>query len=520
MGNQIVYPENNQLPRDLFSCGQSKQAVSLYHSNYQYRIDKMGVVLNYGQIPLIKSRYMEYINNEEHPYGENVIVAIMSYTGYNVEDAILFNQGSVDRGLFRTTYFNMYETREESASVSDSKTDTRFSKVLNENVSGIKPGYDYSDLDDYGLIKENTMVDDKKVIIGKVINDYQNDSIVDDSVYPKKGQLGFVDKSFITEEEEGFRLAKVRIREERIPAIGDKFCSRCGQKGTLGNLIPEDDMPYTSRGLKPDIIINPHAIPSRMTIGQLIETVVGKAGLIYGGFGDCTAFNNKGSKIEVFGQMLSNLGYTSSSNEVLYNGMTGEQLKTDIFIGPTYYMRLKHMVKDKINYRAKGPRTLMTRQTVQGRANDGGLRIGEMERDGIIGHGATSFLNESMMIRGDKYYAAVCNKTGCLAIYNKSKNIFLSPMADGPIKFTGNLEDNLNIENISKHGRDFSIICIPYCFKLLMQELAAMNVQMRIITEDNIDQIQNMSYSNTINDLLMEDKVNYTQVALDNRTKK
>lgn len=177
------------------------------------------------------------------------------------------------------------------------------------------------------------------------------------------------------------------------------------------------------------------------------------------------------------------------------------------------------MVKDKINYRAKGPRTLMTRQTVQGRANDGGLRIGEMERDGIIGHGATSFLNESMMIRGDKYYAAVCNKTGCLAIYNKSKNIFLSPMADGPIKFTGNIDDNLNIENVSKHGRDFSIICVPYCFKLLMQELGAMNVQMRIITEDNIEQIQNMSYSNTINNLLMEDNVNYTKVALDNRSK-
>ena len=294
MGNQVVYPENNQLPRDLFSCGQSKQAVSLYHSNYQNRIDKMGVVLNNGDIPLVKSRYMEHINHEEHPYGENVIVAIMCYSGYNVEDSILFNEGSVKRGLFRTTYFNMYQTRESSTKVANSKVNNRFSPVVTEGAIGVKPGYDYSNLDEHGLIKENTVMDDKKVLIGKVEDDPSEPGIlVDDSVYPKKGQLGVVDKSFITEEEEGFRLAKVRIREERVPAIGDKFCSRCGQKGTVGQLIPERDMPFTKNGLKPDIIINPHALPSRMTIGQLIETVVGKAGLEYGAFGDCTAFNNR-----------------------------------------------------------------------------------------------------------------------------------------------------------------------------------------------------------------------------------
>ena len=306
MGNQVVYPENNQLPRDLFSCGQSKQAVSLYHSNYQNRIDKMGVVLNNGDIPLVKSRYMEHINHEEHPYGENVIVAIMCYSGYNVEDSILFNEGSVKRGLFRTTYFNMYQTRESSTKVANSKVNNRFSPVVTEGAIGVKPGYDYSNLDEHGLIKENTVMDDKKVLIGKVEDDpFEPGILVDDSVYPKKGQLGVVDKSFITEEEEGFRLAKVRIREERVPAIGDKFCSRCGQKGTVGQLIPERDMPFTKNGLKPDIIINPHALPSRMTIGQLIETVVEKAGLEYGAFGDCTAFNNKGSKIEEFGNLLT-----------------------------------------------------------------------------------------------------------------------------------------------------------------------------------------------------------------------
>lgn len=499
MGNQIVFPENNQLPRDLFSCGQSKQGVSLYNSNYQNRIDKMGVVLNNGQIPLVKSRYLEYIYNEEHPYGLNAIVAIGSFNGYNVEDSILFNQGSLDRGMFDTTYFNMYETREESSKVSNSTIDSHLSNIENENVVGKKPGYDYSLLDENGLIKENTLLDDKKVIIGKVIKNPNNpDNFLDASITPKKGQLGYVDKSFITEGEEGYRLAKVRIREKRKPAIGDKFCSRCGQKGTIGLIIPEKDMPFTDEGIRPDLIINPHALPSRMTIGQLVETIMGKTCSLIGGFGDCTAFQNKGPKHIIFGKLLQDLGYSSSGNEILYSGITGNQLKMEMFIGPCYYMRLKHMVKDKINYRAQGPRTVLTRQTVQGRANDGGLRIGEMERDSIISHGATKFLSESMLKRGDEYYMAICNNTGTIAIYNEYKNIFISPFADGPLKFNDNIDGNKNIEIITKYGRSFSIIKVPYCFKLLMQELQAMNIQMRIITEENIKQLTSMNYSNTI----------------------
>ena len=499
MGNQIVFPENNQLPRDLFSCGQSKQAVSLYSSNFFARIDKMGVVLNAGQIPLIKSRYLQYINNEEHPYGENVIVAIMVYGGYNVEDSILFNEGSVSRGMFRTTYYNMYESREESSKIGENDIDSHFQNIEDANISRLKHGYDYSVLDKYGLIKENTEMDDKKVIIGKIqTNLVEPDMSIDASVYPKKGQLGFVDKTFMTEDEEGFRLAKVRIREERVPVIGDKFCSRCGQKGTIGLVIPEKDMPFTEDGMKPDLIINPHALPSRMTIGQLVETLMGKACITAGGYGDCTAFVNKGSKHELFGKILNQNGYNSTGNQLLYNGMTGEQIQANIFIGPTYYMRLKHMVKDKINYRARGPIEMLTHQTVGGRAKDGGLRIGEMERDGIIAHGAAGFLQESMLTRGDEYYMAVCNNSGTIAIYNNTQNLFLSPMADGPIKFQETIDKTLNIENITKYGRNFSILKIPYTFKLLIQELQTMNIQMRLITEDNIDQVTNMAYSNNI----------------------
>ena len=506
MGNQIIFPENNPVTRNSFSCGQSKQAVSVYHSNYQMRIDKMGVVLNYGQIPLVKSRYMSYINNEEQPYGINVIAAIMTYTGYNVEDAILINEGSVKRGLFYTTYYSMYESREESSSVNGSLSNSHFSDVMSKNVKGIKPGYDYSNLDKYGIIRENVPLDDKMVVIGQVTSS-SNDSdvVMDASVFPKKGQLGFVDKSFITEGEEGFRIAKVRVREERYPAIGDKMASRAGQKGTIGLIIPEEDMPFCADGTRPDLIINPHAIPSRMTIGQLIESLLGKVTVNYGGFGDCTAFQTKGPNTALYGEALVNAGFHSSGNQILYNGMTGEQLYSEIYMGPTYYMRLKHMVKDKINYRARGPNTQLTRQAVQGRANDGGLRIGEMERDGVMAHGASAFLNDSFMVRGDEYHMAVCNKTGCVAIYNQALNLFLSPFADGPINFKGTVDGKMNIDNISRYGRSFSIVRIPYSLKLLIQELQVMNIQMRIITDDNIDQLMNMSYSDNVNKLLKTD---------------
>ena len=512
MGNSVIYPEHNPCARNLFSCGQSRQAVSVYHTNHQMRLDKMGVVLNYGQTPIVKSRYLEYINNEEMSYGVNAIVAIMCYTGYNVEDAILINEGAVKRGLFRTTYYTSYVGYEESSKVKGSSVESYFTNIETKiGVQKIKDGYDYSRLDENGLVKENTLIDDKIILIGQVTQTSENKGLLtDNSITTKKGQLGFVDKAFLTEGEEGFRIAKIRIREERLPAIGDKMASRSGQKGTVGLVIPEEDMPFTADGIRPDLIINPHAIPSRMTIGQLVESVLGKLGVINGSFGDCTAFSTKGSNYDVYGNLLVQHGYHKSGNEILYSGYTGEQLYSDIYIGPTYYMRLKHMVKDKINYRATGKRSALTRQTNQGRANDGGLRIGEMERDSIMGHGMSYFLNESFMVRGDQYYMAVCNKTGTIAIYNEEKKLFLSPFADGPLNFNITSKTTSVINSVSKFGRSFSIIRIPYSLKLLIQELQVMNVQMRIITEDNVDQLLNLSYqSHNINKLLnIEENLN------------
>ena len=508
MCNLINYLEHNPASRNSFSCGQSKQACSLYHTNYQLRMDKTAVVLNNGQIPLVKTRYLQYINNEENPYGENVIVAIMCYTGYNVEDAILINEGALQRGLFRTTYYTTYEAAEEKEVkqeiVMKEKTFSNIDKFT--NVIGIKPDYDYSKLDEQGMIPENTEIDDRIVLIGQTEMADQSGGRKDCSKVPKKGQVGIVDKIFMTEGEEGRRIAKVRIREERIPNIGDKFASRAGQKGTIGMIIPEADMPFTKDGIRPDMIINPHALPSRMTIGQMIECIVGKGCALKGTFGDCTAFYNRENKLSVFGDILLRNNFHSTGDEILYNGMNGKQLEASIFIGPTYYMRLKHMVKDKINHRARGPRTNLTRQPVSGRANDGGLRIGEMERDAVISHGMSHFLKESMMERADAYQIAVCNHTGMMAIYNPARDILLSPGADGPIKYTGSLfqENQQEVQQITKYGKHFSVVQIPYAMKLLIQELQAMNIQVRIITEDNMKQIENMNFSHNLDFLLGE----------------
>ena len=507
MGSQVIFPEHNQLPRDLFSCGQSKQAASLYHSNFLNRIDKTGIVLNYGEMPLCKSRILKYIHEEKHPYGSNVIVAIMSYNGYNVEDAILMNEGSLNRGLFHTTYYNMYEAYEETSTIGDGNTNTVLTNVTSEYGIEVKPGYDYSKLDDNGLIAEEEQMDDKKVVIGAVsFNEDEPDMISDSSVFPKKGQLGFVDKTYVTKEEVGKRISKVRIREQRIPNIGDKFCSMCGQKGTIGAIVREADMPFTKDGIKPDIIINPHAIPSRMTIGQLIESLMGKLGLSLGAFMDATPFTTEESKIKQVQNQLSMNGFHSSGNEYLYNGMTGEMIEHSIFIGPTYYMRLKHMVKDKINYRSKGPRTLLTRQTNHGRANDGGLRIGEMERDGVIGHGCSYFLSDSLMNRGDKYRMAVCNHSGTIAIYDKEQKQFFSPILDGPIKYDMEDNDGLSGMKISQFGKSFSIVEVPYCFKLILQELSSMNIQMRLITNENVHEM-NLGKARKVSEILKANRI-------------
>jgi DNA-directed RNA polymerase beta subunit len=489
MGNQIVFPENSALPRNDYSCIQGRQSVSLYHSNYLNRIDNMGVLLDYGQKPIVKSRYTRYLNNEALPYGENAIVAIMTHTGYNVEDSILINESAVKRGLFHTTYYTMYETYEETGSLAGN-SEKRIANVTKFPTTNLKPGYNYNELDEHGLIKVGTILTDKMVMIGRIQFQKESpDKIADASVFSSKGHTGIVDRVYLTENEEGKRIAKIRVREERTPQIGDKFSSRCGQKGTIGTLIPEENMPFTKDGIRPDLIINPHCMPSRMTINQLIECLFSKMAVQKGIAVDCTAFVNKGPKHEIVGGLLHEYGYHSSGNDLLYNGMTGELIESEIFMGPTYYLRLKHMVQDKINYRAGGPRVALTRQTNHGRSNDGGLKIGDMERDCILSHGMSAFMCDSMMKRGDAYQMAICNQSGSIAIYHRDTQQFYSPMVDGPLTFEKTETDTFTPSLITKYGKEFSKVDVPYCLKLLIHELTAMNIQMRLITSDNIENL-------------------------------
>jgi DNA-directed RNA polymerase II subunit RPB2 len=328
------------------------------------------------------------------------------------------------------------------------------------------------------------------VMIGRIQFQKESpDKIADASVFSSKGHTGIVDRVYLTENEEGKRIAKIRVREERTPEIGDKFSSRCGQKGTIGTLIPEENMPFTKDGIRPDLIINPHCMPSRMTINQLIECHFSKMAVKKGISVDCTAFVNKGPKHEIVGSLLQEYGYHSSGNDLLYNGMTGEQIESEIFMGPTYYLRLKHMVQDKINYRAGGPRVALTRQTNHGRSNDGGLKIGDMERDCILSHGMSAFMCDSMMKRGDAYQMAICNQSGSIAIYHRDTQQFYSPMIDGPLVFEKTESDTFTPSLITKYGKEFSKVDVPYCLKLLIHELTAMNVQMRLITSDNIENL-------------------------------
>ena len=485
LGNCTPFPSHNQSPRNVYSCCQAKQGLGVYTSNFNNRFDTNGYILDYPQKPLIGSRYLKYIDPNVS-YGINTIVAIACYTGYNVEDSIIINRSALKRGLFRTTSYYIYQDTKDEQSY--------YKNPLLNNITNIKKGVSYESLDENGIIKEETKITENAVLIAKYTETEQKNIdgdetfIRDNSITTKPSDKGFVDKVFITP-----KMAKVRIRKTREPEIGDKFCSRHGQKGVIGMLLNEEDMPFTKDGLKPDIIINPHAIPSRMTIGHLIECLTGKVCSNQGFQADATAFIDTHNPIENIANALqNNCNYERYGNEIMYNGLTGKQLETEVFIGPTYYLRLKHMVQDKVHSRSTGPRTFKTHQPASGRSNDGGLRIGEMERDAILSHGMSSYLKESMYDKSDKYTFNVCNTTGMMSVSNNSENKHFSPAVDGPMEYNISKKDNytdIKFKWNSNNAYNFSKINAPYAFKLLLQELETMNIVPRLIT-NNVDEYQ------------------------------
>jgi DNA-directed RNA polymerase II subunit RPB2 len=458
----IPFPEHNQAPRNTYQCAMGKQAIGIYVTNYQRRMDKTAYVLTYPHRPLVDTRLMQMIQLAEIPSGAPLIVAIMSYTGYNQEDSVLVNQGAIDRGMFSAT---IYHTEKDEDKKINGDEEVRCHPDASK-TKGMKFG-NYDKLNQRGVMPANTFIENRDIIMGKVIpiKDNRNDptKIVkyeDISRVYHTSEECYVDKSYIDSNGEGYCFCKVRVRAFRKPVIGDKVSSRMGQKGTIGNIIPERDMPFTKEGIRPDIIINPHAIPSRMTIGQLKETLLGKVLVNLGLFGDGTSFGEY--DIKDISKELLKVGFEMNGNELLYNGLTGEQIKSDIFIGPVFYQRLKHMVADKQHSRSIGPMVNFTHQPAEGRSRDGGLRFGEMERDAMVGHGASRFTKGRMYDCSDKYEVHVCRKCGIIASYNEERSIHFCKTCD--------------------NRSDFALVQIPYACKLLFQELATMNVAPRIMT--------------------------------------
>ena len=467
----IPFPDHNQSPRNVYQSAMGKQAIGVYCSNFNLRMDTLAHLLFYPQRPLVVTQSMEYLKFKDLPAGINAIVAIMCYTGYNQEDSVIMNQSSIDRGMFRTAFFRTYIAKEKR------EARLKFETIEvpdRQDTMGIRHGV-YSKLDCEGLISPGTRVSGDDIIIGKtglikmeddleidVDNDISNISKrkQDISEAMRPNENGVIESVMLTTDRQGFKLAKVKTRSIRIPQIGDKFASRHGQKGTIGMTYSQEDLPFTLEGITPDIIVNPHAIPSRMTIGHLIECLGSKVSALRGFESDATPFTDV--TVDSISEDLHKLGYQKYGNEAVFNGFTGRKIDMMIFFGPTYYQRLKHMVEDKIFSRARGPLQILTRQPTEGRARNGGLRFGEMERDCMISHGAALFLKERLVDVSDKYRIHVCKNCGLIAQSDLNSQKFMCRLC--------NATDS-----------DIAQVYIPYACKLLFQELLAMHITPRII---------------------------------------
>ena len=454
----IPYPEHNQSPRNSYQAAMAKQALGIYGTNFQNRVDSRSHILHYPQAPLVETELMEVMGYKQRPTGQNCIVAVLSFEGYNMEDAIIFNKASIERGLARSTFFRIYEAecRQYLGGLKDKFT------VPEPGTRGYRGEQYYRLLEPDGIISLESTVAGGDVLIGRIspprfLEEYKEfevkgPSMRDTSADMRPSENGVVDAIFITESGEGSKLVKVRVRDQRIPELGDKFASRHGQKGVIGLIVPQEDMPFTDEGMVPDLIINPHAIPSRMTIGQFIESLSGKYAAARGKPVDGTPFTNEGPT-EVRNNLVK-LGFSHTGSEVFYNGASGEKFVADVFVGVVYYQKLHHMVADKIHARARGQVQMLTRQPTEGRARGGGLRFGEMERDCLIGHGAAMLLRDRLLEESDKYTLYICENCGQIAFYDMKQRKYVCKICDEKAKV--------------------SPVIVSYAFKLLLQELQSL----------------------------------------------
>jgi DNA-directed RNA polymerase beta subunit len=461
----VPFGSHNHGVRNAQGAKNQKQAIGLYAANYAVRMDMDISILYYPQVPIVKTLLHELSGYDKHPAGQNVTIAVLSYEGYNMEDAIVINGGSIQRGLSRSTYFRpvISEQLRYSGGLVDEIG------VPDKDVKGYKSEHDYRFLEDDGIVFPEANVAEGDVVIGKTspprflssLDEYNlaNSARRESSMNLKHGERGIIDFVALTENEEGNKLVQVRIRDARIPEIGDKFTSRHGQKGVIGLIIPEADVPFSANGHRPDIIFGPHGLPSRMTVSHLIEMIGGKVGALSGRFIDSTLFDG-----EWEGDLRAELekhGFRSNGHETMFNAVSGEPYKATIMIGNMYYLRLKHMVTNRLQSRARGPIQLLTRQPTEGRAKEGGLRLGEMEKDTFIAHGASMLLKERF--DSDKTIVPVCESCGLVAIHDGMKNRSYCTLCGD--------------------GVDVSLVEISYAFKLMLDELKSLGIYPKLLLE-------------------------------------
>ena len=467
----IPFPHHNQSPRNTYQCAMGKQSIGAIAYNQLNRIDTLLYLMVYPQRPLVKSRTIEMVGFENLPAGHNACLAVMSFSGYDIEDAIVLNKASVDRGFGRcivlkksVTALKKYPNQTRDAIYGPQKQVDKNGDIERDPVTGqekvIGP---HRCLGRDGIVKTGERVRSGSVLINKYVPKQankmmQNPAVMEPGMYSAQPQRfkgpsdAYADKVILTSNDRDHFVIKILMRSTRRPELGDKFSSRHGQKGVVGTLIKQEDMPFSDQGICPDIIMNPHGFPSRMTVGKMLELLAGKAGVLDGKFQYGTAFG--GQDPSTYSELLVKHGFSYSGKDMLTCGITGEPLQAYVFAGPVYYQKLRHMVMDKMHARARGPRAALTRQPTEGRARDGGLRLGEMERDCLIGHGCSSLLLERLMVSSDAFSADVCKKCGLMG--------------------------HVGWCNFCRTGKHMCVLRLPYACKLLFQELQSMNILAKI----------------------------------------
>jgi DNA-directed RNA polymerase subunit A' len=463
----VPYPEFNRGDRVNYGAKMGDQSIGIFATNFLNRVDSKSSILVYPQRPLVQAYIHKVLDStENYPNGINVVIAVATYEGYNIEDAIVINKSSIERGMFWSYMYRTYEAEEKRYLGGQEDVIT----IPKPGIRGYAGEDEYKHLPEDGIVNPETEVNSDQVLIGKIsplrflgkadkfLAGMEN--LRESSIRVRHGDKGIVDRVYITQTTDGTKLVKVVVRDLKKPEIGDKFASRHGQKGVVGLLVPHEDMPFTESGIVPDIIFNPHGLPSRMTVGQLLEILAGKVAAIYGRYIDAPAFNPTNEK--ELREVLKKLGFEESGKEVMYDGKTGRKFEAKIFIGCSFYMKLDHLVSNKIQSRARGPVTLLTRQPTEGRSKEGGLRLGEMEKDCLLAHGTVLTLKERF--DSDKIILPVCKKCGMIAVHDKIKNVYLCPIC----------RDNAEIVNVE----------MSHAFKLMLDELKSLIIYPKLVIND------------------------------------